>query len=81
MSYEQGAISNASTEPCTVRNPINALATVPGTRVLVGQYSSVFIQLVPDTVSVRGLDTVVITNSIVRGRISDYILIANRRYD
>ena len=34
-----------------------------------------------DTVSVRGLDTVVITNSIVRGRISDYILIASRRYD
>ena len=34
-----------------------------------------------DTVSIRGLDTVVITNSIVRGRISDYILIASRRYD
>ena len=34
-----------------------------------------------DTASVRGLDTVVITNSIVRGRISDYILIASRRYD
>ena len=34
-----------------------------------------------DTASIRGLDTVVVTNSIVRGRISDYILIASRRYD
>ena len=34
-----------------------------------------------DTVSIRGLDTVVVTSSIVRGRISDYILIARRRYD
>ena len=37
--------------------------------------------VLPDTVSIRGLDTVVVTNSIVRGRISDYILIASRRYD
>ena len=37
--------------------------------------------VVTDTASVRGLDTVVITSSIVRGRISDYVLIANRRYD